>query len=228
MEEISDLGKLFKATKSVQLDALGLRLHIIARPSEELLATAYLTFKHQGMAETVWHQGHTPLLSEFLKWGSQSNNCIYACMVEKLGEESIILAGLGFTVSITPVSFEEGKQEMKAEVGMAFFKEFQRDGLPEEFCEMCIDHGFESLNLLAMYGTTPMPNRVARFFHAKCGFTDIGVFPHYTSWQGKVCDASITVLTREEWAKSKPVQEPEAKEEATPPPSQPQPPPLGD
>src|ERR1700688_132805 len=184
MDETTDLAKLFGFAKSVQLNSLGMRLHIIARPSEDLLATAYLQIKHEGLAHVVWHQGRIPPLTEFLAWGSNPSNCIYACMAERIGEDSVTMAGLGWSVQITPVCLTEGNEAFKAEVGMSFFRAFQVDGLPQEFCEMCIDHGFETLKLVAMYGTTPMPNRVARIFHTKAGFKDLAIFPNYTSWMG--------------------------------------------
>ena len=216
-----DLAALFKFTKSVQLNDIGVRLHIIARPPEDFVAHAYLKFKMQGLADTIWHESQVPPLSDILRWSATPDNCVYACMVEKIGEEHLDMAGLAWALHIKPLKADEA---YVAECGMGFFKEYQKNSFPQEFCEMCVDHGFEVLKLVSLYGTTPMPNRAARIFHARCGFKDLTVFPNYTTWQGEVCDASITVMTRADWETSK-AKQPEVQPQ--PQANQPQPPPVG-
>jgi RimJ/RimL family protein N-acetyltransferase len=87
----------------------------------------------------------------------------------------------------------------KAEVSMAFLREFQRNGEALELARMMIEFAFDRVNLDALFGCTPIRNRAAVVFTQKCGFRKIGVAPMYCSWHGEPCDALLTVLTRAQW-----------------------------
>lgn len=195
-------------TRSAQLED-GTRIHILRlknEPAEIVLAEAWLAFLKTNMIRTIWH-GQKMTLRALIDWAMVKNvdgsdhNVVLGCFVQD--KTGLHVAGLGFITTITKIGWS-APALYKSEVGFGFLPFVHRTRLPVEFAEMMIDWGFETLNLAAMYGTTPTPNVLACRFAKRLGFSIIGVAPLYGSWTNEdgtivPCDCQIEVMTREQW-----------------------------
>lgn len=188
-----------------KINALGGKLFIIKKPSEDIIGTAFLILKQQGILEKVWYINPNIKLSEVLAWAKIPNNIIYAGFFQKDGDETPQLCGLGWineTFALSPT-------EKRGEVGMAFIKEWQRDDIPLELCQMMIEDGFVNEGLVVVFGTTPVKNPMAIRFVRKIGLREVGTAPRFVSWKGEPCDALISCVTKEEWFNQKPCPNPD-------------------
>jgi hypothetical protein len=183
-----------KTTASQEIHDLGARLHLIRRPPETLIAKVFCLMEDEGLLDTVWHAGKITL-SQVLADAAKPSQVYYTYLTESLETKRITLAGMGWAHDITPLA--NGK--FRASVGMAFFRDSQCPKLTKEFCSMALDDGFDNLALEAAYGYAPLNNRAACIFHRRMGFSVIGIAPHYSNWQGTICDVQISCLTREHW-----------------------------
>lgn len=179
------------------ISRIGGALSIVPNPPEDWLAAAWLKFKEAGLLPIIWHE-RVPTLRWFLEWAADKRNIIYAGLFHGDGESDVSLCGLGWCLSLTPLG-----EQFKADVGMAFFPEWQHDNIPAELAEMMIDDAFQCRNMVLMVGATPIKNPAATHFIHKVGFHRVGVIPNYTTWEGKLCDAVISSLTLEDWFTSR-------------------------
>jgi RimJ/RimL family protein N-acetyltransferase len=185
-----------------QVNSLKSQLLLKSAIGDSLLATAYLRFEIEGQLHHIYHRS-VPSLREFLDYHLNPRNVWLACMIRPIldngepDETRIALAGLGWINTITDVT-PDGKYK-KAEVGMAFFREYQKRGIAGEFTEMLTDYAFDIPGVEALFGTTPEPNRAALIFGRRMGFTQLPPLPLYTCWEGKPCAAIVSYLTKDSW-----------------------------
>jgi RimJ/RimL family protein N-acetyltransferase len=167
----------------------------VAHPGEEAIAFLYLSFLAEGTIDIIWHD-RRPSLREVLEWHRNPTNVFFACYAHSIdsGVKSII--GLVWANSIKTV----GDRKI-GEVGMAFLKPWQRDGIPQECADMGLEHLFQNESLDAVFGTTPAPNRAAVRFAIKLGFDKIGIAPFFVRYDGVAVDAVLSVLTKDKFYK---------------------------
>lgn len=180
--------------KSVQINGVGVTIHIAAKPPEHILAHAWLLLKQQDLLDTIWHVNPITI-SGLFEWAADPKNMIFTCLMQTAGSEEVKIVGLGWINTLTRV----GDHQYKAEVGMGFLREGQVHNLPAEFCEMMLDWGFENLEMVVAYGTTPVKNHAAIAFTKKMGFETIGIAPDYSTWKGEPVDCLLTVMTHDRW-----------------------------
>lgn len=182
------------ATASQQINSLGVVLHIVRHPSENMLADLYLRLNHDGQLPITWHV-KVPTLSEFLEDTKRKDRIYYACLVEYVETGDVTPAGIGWFTDV--VELAAGR--FRGSSGMVFLTKFQTRKFTMEFCEMMIDDGFVNCSIDVQYGYSPIPNRPACMFHRAMGFDVLAIAPSYSTWEGKPCDIQISVMTRERW-----------------------------
>jgi RimJ/RimL family protein N-acetyltransferase len=69
----------------------------------------------------------------------------------------------------------------------------------DTYGRMMIAWSFDQLKLDALYGTTPERNRAAVRFSEKLGFELHGPLPNYCTWEGELCAAWISAMTKARW-----------------------------
>jgi len=188
------------AQTSVQINDKGVRLHIIARPSDDLLARAWILLRTEKLDEVVWHAGPMDLQTLLALNHDQDKNCFFVCGIESDQGTMASVAGLAWSCNRRQV----GKDQWVSEVGMVFLQEAWVGGMPEEFSNLCLDWGFQNLGLVAVFGTTPVVNHVACLFYRKVGFTVVGTVPFFTTWKGEPAEAQLGYLTKDQWFESRP------------------------
>lgn len=170
--------------------------------AEYLLASMWIALANQGLLPIVW-PGGAPSVTGLIAMAARTH--MFMCSSQPDGSAPII-AGIGWIGTHESVGLDsEGNKQIKAEVGMVFLKQFQGHGLCQEFCDMMLDYGFEKLNMVAAYGTIPVPNRLARAFAKRMGFQSVATLPDYTCWPDKfgtprVADAEVFCFTRNTWS----------------------------
>lgn len=125
------------------------------------------------------------------------------CFVQRPGLDTRELAGLGWINSIK----KNGKDSL-AEVAEGFFKEYQREHMPERFMALMTDYCFDKWGFSVVYGVTPKPNRAANFIARRLGYTAVGPLPKFVGWEGEAVEATIYHMTRERWRERNAIQKP--------------------
>lgn len=189
------------AERSVQDNSLGLRLTVIRRPSERMLASAYLRLWQDEVLESLWYSGYIPNVSEFLEMSNRDDTVSYVGLVGPADGERLDVCGIGWAKQRRPVGLTENGTAYIAEVGMGFAKSVQGmdSRITRELAEMMLDDGFTHLDFIALYGTTPVKNLAAVRFIDRMGFERVGRAPCFANWHGSPCDAILSVMTKERW-----------------------------
>jgi RimJ/RimL family protein N-acetyltransferase len=172
----------------------GRELFVASEISESLLATAYLLMEKEGLLETVFYES-IPSLSTYLSWLQNKTSRYLGCFIRPtLDVDDVRLAGLSWLWDIRgPVG---GR---RCECGMVFFREWQRDHIPEELTEKTMDYAFGPCGIDVLYGITPVRNRAAILFSRRMGFKQTAPLPMYGSWHGEPEDVVMSFLTKEEY-----------------------------
>ena len=162
---------------------------------EDLLATAYLRMKVEGIIETYYHV-QVPPLSEFLSYhNGQDRGYHYlgAFLRPTVGQPAEFI-GMGWLWNVM------GKPgSRKGEVGMMFFRKWQVHRIPIKAMRLMLDYCFDVAKCDIVVGTTPIKNRAALVFDKRLGFTQLPPIPNFTMFQGEPCDAVISYLTAKQW-----------------------------
>lgn len=160
--------------------------------NESTLALAYLNFERDGSLEKIFHEKPAGL-RWFLDSFSKDTIDVLAC--SKLDEGGTPrLCGLGWINR-----FDNLTTHLKVDVGHGFFREYQKHGWPQVWCQLCLEYVFSRLNADVAYGVTPEPNRAAVIFARRLGFEMHGPLPMFTSWEGRPCAAYVETMTKEQW-----------------------------
>lgn len=176
----------------------GFQVSVKTDISDELAAVAYLTMQHQELLPVIFYEG-VPGLKWFLQWFAAVDAQIFGCFATPAGGGGDpVLAGLGWFIGI-----KELNGVRRADIGMVFFREWQIENLPAEWCQEMIDFGFHRLGLDAIYGATPELNRAACMFSVRMGFHQAGPIPMACSWKGKACGLIMSTMTRDMWSQEK-------------------------
>ncbi len=178
----------------VQINEAGLEIKLRSEIGDDLLAAAYLRLKSERLLAVVFHANPAISLQEFLTWHRDPGMDYLGCFSSIPGVAgSTELRGLGWINQIRTHG-----DEKVAEVGLAFFRGLAPN-LCAEFTSMLLDYCFQSRNLAAVYGVSPVDNRVIHRFAGRMGFERFGPLPKFTSWQGRSTDAIIHCMTKSRW-----------------------------
>jgi RimJ/RimL family protein N-acetyltransferase len=169
---------------------------------ESLMASAYLRLESEGLLDTFFYAG-IPSLSDFLGWMKRTD-CRYlgGFVRSDVQPLDVELAGIGYVWSI-----QGPPGGRRADVGMAYFRKFQRTMVPLDLTRKMLDVCFEQLDLSVLYGISPEPNPLSWRFGERLGFTVTGPFPNYGQWHGKPAAARILYLEKSRWEELKKWQE---------------------
>jgi len=166
-------------------------------PPDSVLATAYITLHQQGVLETFFQQG-VPSVRGFLEMMDPAKRDTIACFLSR--DETTQPVFAGFSAITTQ---DVGGEFRKAEVSMAYLKEYQTPPLTLAMSGAMIDATFEAdKDLAVMYGTIPVGNRPAILHAIRLGFKVSSPIDHYTLWMGKPSGVVITSLTRKAWSRN--------------------------
>ena len=166
-------------------------LIVAPKPSDEMLAWAYMRLKREELLDRVFHEG-CPSLTWCLEWFTQPNTAVLGCFKQVDGRAE--MRGLGWLNSFTVL---HGKSDWrKAELGEAFFRGVGMHET-EQFGRLMLTWAFDELKMDVLFGSTPEPNRAAVLFARRMGFKMIGVADGYGLWNGEPCGCWISVLTRQ-------------------------------
>jgi len=178
-------------------DAFGLwdgQLVVTEKVSDEVLATAYMRFKQEGLLEYIFYE-HVPTLTWFMNWFTWPTVDVLACL-KKEEDGSMKLAGLTWLNSRIKIG-----SWTKAEVGHAYFREFQNGRDTIRWSRLSISYVFNFLAVDALFGVTPEPNKSAVRASRKIGFEVTGpVFYGYTTWKGDPCRVYISSVDKATWS----------------------------
>lgn len=163
----------------------------------KLLAAFYLQLDAQGLLPVIWSQG-VPPLEEFLAWHRDPKHVWISCYLRPTWDVTK-LVGFGWLETILNTG-----ATLKAECSIAFLKEHQRHGLPEQFATRMLNYVFDDLvmgerHIDVLYATSPKPNRAAIRFVQRLGFDYVGELPLFCTYAGKPSSSVLSALTRERW-----------------------------
>ena len=165
-------------------------LVVAAKPSEQMLAFAYLRFEREGILPMLFYEG-VPKLSWFM---AQYSDILSLGCYLKDPDGNTNLAGLGWVNAMTMM----GSKHKKAEVGMGFFRG-AHPGKVHRFGMMMIEWAFSIGGLSALHGATPVKNIGAVRYMRSLGFEHFGPVEGYCSWQGELSACEISAMTKERW-----------------------------
>lgn len=106
--------------------------------------------------------------------------------------ESGRYAGLAWITDI-----EEGRLIKKGCASVAFFKDWWKPRVTEQFGKICLSQWFEALDFNIVYGMTPTSNVAAMRYSRRIGFQYEALLPKFTSRRGVVVDAAICVIRKD-------------------------------
>ncbi len=172
-------------------------LAVSIRLSDDLLATAYLRFKQEGILETIYYE-RVPSLCEYLSQVMKPEHISIGCFVDRRGDGKFWdFMGVCWVFDRQ----ELGNGQYKAETGFGFFKDAASSSLEKvQLAKLGIYATFSTFNIDVLFGTTPTENRAARRFARAVGF-DMAPAPikNFISWEGALSDAWISSLTKKDW-----------------------------
>ncbi len=157
--------------------------------SESMLGWTYLRFEREKLLPVIFHES-VPSISWFIK--TFTENAAIGCFRQAPGKDQADMVGMGWVNSI----MEMNGGHRKGEIGMAFFREVKNT---LEYGKLMTTWAFENLNVHALFGTTPAPNRAAVLFVRRMGFQMFGPVEAFATWEGKLCSVWISVMTKEKW-----------------------------
>lgn len=175
-------------------------LILAAAPNERILAHLYFRFEADKRMRVLFYEGEQPSLKWFLSEYSKPEVSALACYREgdtgdyEMNGKCYSPVGLIWINRTFPI----GIKFRKAEVAMGFIRGVSFDET-FRFGQMAVDWSFSNLKLDALFGTTPTPNRAARFFGERLGFQQTTPLEGYSCWNGKLCSVIFQSMTRTRW-----------------------------
>lgn len=169
-------------------------------PTTKILAIAYLEMEKEGILDTVFHE--VPIDIEYFIGEYKKNKVILACFVQtkNTGDaaKDLEFAGLAWFNA----TWKLGDSGMnKAEVGIFFFKRFQKRRWTLTLSAMCAEWVFDHLPVYALFGTTPEPNKAACYFFRALGFDSVGPLRDYTTYPGVKGPVAVYIshMNKDDW-----------------------------
>ena len=185
-QAINSLGKTFKLRSDI---------------GEDLLAAAYLRFKQEGLLPTYYHNYFPEItLRQFLDFHRLPRVEYLGCFLQDQATGRIELAGEG----VINQSREYGGDRI-CEVGLGYFREFQKPRITTEFTEMLLDYVFIERGYAGCYGVSPIQNPTIHRFAKRMGFRVHGPLPFFVGWHGLSSSAYLYEMTAFDWVKGRKV-----------------------
>ena len=162
------------------------------RPTEDMLAAAYLTMRENGTMDLVCHQSK-PDLRWWLNW-LLGDDC-YTPGIYRCDGDRIEMVGTGFFNNVQTL---DGLT--KAESGFAFI-EPERPGVfvKIELVRALVRCVFEFTPIESLLGLTPERNPGAAVMMKRAGLRQFGPIPNYCTWHGAPCGAYISQTDKQTW-----------------------------
>lgn len=173
---------------------------------QDELASAYIRMKQEGLLPVVFHQS-IPDLSTFLVRYLAVNSTTMLCYyIDTKGMTHFV--GVGH---VTAPALIVGPH-LKAECSMVFFCEWQRRSTTVPLAHLMLEYSFDrrfgDQFLTTILGCTPEKNKLAVRFIAAVGFVRAKEpMTDYTAWNGELCGAYSSWMTRKRWELTSPFRE---------------------
>lgn len=152
-----------------------------------ILNLLYRKLVAQGLDRELLH-GHAMMEEEFVEL--VSGEALTSIFVDLGGH----FAGLAWLTNI------EETETLKKGIGaFAFFREYWNPRITEQFGRMCLSQWFNVVGMDLVYGITPAPNRLARRFCQRVGFSYTAEIPEFVSYKGKTVGARIGTLSKQKF-----------------------------
>lgn len=164
-----------------------------SKPPEELRAYAYLRLREEGLLENLLWERWPPMgVREFLEWTDRI--VMLGCYLRRpTSDTDPTLAGFGIVGKVQEIG-----EYRKLEIGMAFFREFQRRHIAERFTEELLDYCFIDAEADFIYGVSPLHNRAAIRFGQRLGLQQT-IIPGFAWWRGQSADAMYSWMSKGDW-----------------------------
>lgn len=163
------------------------------RPTEDMLAAAYLAMRQDGSINLISHQSPASL-QWFLTW-LMDPGCIVLGAYEHPTPDVTRLVGMGFINDIQRLN-----GLTKAEVGFAFWGERQPGiFMKAELIRAMVDIVFTKTDIESLLGLTPERNPGAAALIRRVGMKQFGPVPDYVAWHGEPCGAFISQASKVDW-----------------------------
>jgi len=161
------------------------------KPNEELLAYTYLRFQQEKLLDVIFYEKWPVFpIRDFLDWCQKIN--ILGCYVQGPGLDRT-LAGIGIVERISQTGYFR-----RMAIGVGFFREYQRHGIPEAFCDELEDWCFIEAQANVIYGVTPEHNKSMIRFARRMRFHE-ETLRLSASWKGQPVTGHIFSRTEAEW-----------------------------
>lgn len=179
------------ATHEYQDEHSVLLPYVEGKFGDEFLTGIYLKAKKQALLDRVFM---TPQPITFPEFISQLHR---KPMLVGLAKPTYNVVGIAWLYGV-----EGNDGWRKATVAYLFFREAW--GKPElrSLARLGVRWWFDALNVDVLYGTTLVTNPLARKFAQYMGFHVLCTLPKFFAVRGQLQDASLSVLTRDEWRES--------------------------
>ena len=160
-------------------------------PSQDVLASTYLSWKACGHLDKVFYQG-VPSVREFLEWHTNAGTVVIGCW-ERRTSDVVDFTGMGW------INASERMPGLaKAEVGFCFNRNvsiFSQAALIRAMITgIFLVSDYESL-----FGTTPEVNQAAVALVKRTGMRIFGPVPMFASWHGEPCGVFISQADKKTW-----------------------------
>lgn len=161
----------------------------------DLIATAYLQMKREGVLAMFYYEAD-PGLAKFLAIMTAAGLTALGCFVKRADGLTADLVGIGQVA--VPIEMANGQK--KAEIGVAFFKDWQRRSVTATLCRMMLEWTFDRTDIDYLFGTTPEKNPAMLRFLEYLGFGRTSEpIPHYATWHGVPCGVYPSWMSSETW-----------------------------
>jgi hypothetical protein len=162
-------------------------------PGQDWIGKAYFRLKQESLLPVFFHENPTVSLSEFLAWAM--NATVLGCFANPDDPtlDTTELMGAVFVRNSKKIG-----EDLTIEVGEFFFRGVQHR-YTELFGKMGVSFCFRVLKVAAIFGVTPVNNRVGCRYPKCLGFEQLGPIPNFVGWGGKSVPAILSFLTRERW-----------------------------
>ncbi len=161
--------------------------------TDRLLAQAYFRYEEEGLLPVIFYQG-VPTLKQFLDEHLEPGRRIAIGCFREMPDGPAEFCGLGWVFGAAKMG-----DFLKAECGMAFFKRQSNKKDNLLFGRLMLRLFFDCYGIHVIFGTTPEPNKLALRYSQKLGFDLIGPVPDLATWNGELCPAWVSHMSREQF-----------------------------
>ncbi len=166
--------------------------------TEDLIATAYLRLKAEGLLPLIYYEG-IPLLSEHLRRMAAPETICLGFFADRAKAKrkagGVEFCGMAWVLQRELM----GNGMTKAEVGFAFMRHTAHPEEKVALGKMMTQAFFDAYNVDILIGTQPVENKLALKFAERLGFTLSGPIKNYISWEGALSDVYVSSLTKADW-----------------------------